>query len=114
MGRCIDVVDAAPEEVVAWLYDVCSRDRMRVHHEYGNIARLALNDDGRQLVFATIKHLQFPLTNREFVSQTFWWRDETGAYFYGSVSVNDVVDYGVSTKTVRGLTRALVKLIPWG
>ena len=38
----------------------------------------------------------------------------TGTYYVGSVSVDDVVDYGTNMKTVRGSTTNLSKFEPFG
>ena len=87
---------------------------MRISREEGNPARLSLNDDGRQALIATIKHVDMPLYNREFVCRLFWWKDASGAYYFGTVSVDDIIDYGVSTKTARGFNISVAKLEPWG
>ena len=114
-GRCTDIIDAGPDEVCAYLYDFCSHDRLRISKEEGNPVRLILTNDGRQQLVATVKRVQWPLYDREFVFRTFWWKDEAdGSHYVGVVSVDENVDYGTSMKTTRGSTINLTKLIPFG
>ena len=115
VGRCSDIVDSSPTAVLAWLYDVCSSERMRIHREYRNIARLVSANDGRQQLVAVIKRLQWPLSNREFVTQMVWWQDNnTGTYYLAFSSIGEDIDYGSPLSMVRGFTRALMKLEPFG
>ena len=113
-GRCIDIIDTCPEEVLAWLYDYCSKERMRIHKEEGNVARLAVTDDGRQALIAVIKHMPWFLYNREFVTQMMWWGEGNGTFYLAFASVNYEIDYGFSHKNVRGFTQSLAKLEPYG
>ena len=114
IGRSSDIIDASPEVVCSWFYDFCSRDRMRVHREEGNVARLVEKDDGRQQLVATIKHMPWPLNDREFVTYMFWWKDNAGAYYLAAASVDESIDYGVSMKKVRGFVQNLAQIEPYG
>ena len=113
-GRCSDIIDASPAETLAYLYDFCSRQRMVIHTEQGHVARLNVTDDGRQQLIAAVKRVQWPLKNREFVCKVMWWNDVSGAYYLGVASVSNDIDYGTSLYTVRGFTKGLVKLEPFG
>jgi len=100
MGRCVDIIDTSAENVIAYLYDFCSSQRMRINTEEGNIARLNLTDDGRQQLVATVKKVQWPLHNREFVCNVIWWNGGGGAYYLAIISVNNDIDYGASLNTL--------------
>jgi len=65
-------------------------------------------------VFATIKKMPFPLNNREFVSRNMCVKDANGDLLFAAVPVDDVIDYGMSTRTVRAVTRALMRTTPFG
>ena len=102
---CNDIIDAGPEEVCAYLYDYCSYDQLRINKEEANPVRLVVTNDGRQQLVATVKRVQWPSNNREFVTQMFWWKDDSdGSHYVGVVSVDEDVDYGISMKMVRGNT----------
>jgi len=75
MGRCVEVIDAPPEVVTSWLYDFCSKDRQRIDREAGHIARLSFANDGRQQLIASVKRVQWPFSNREFVTILVWWKE---------------------------------------
>jgi len=114
-GRCSDIIDSAPDEVCAYLYDYCSLERLRISKEEKNPARLIITNDGRQQLVATVKRVQWPLYDREFVTQMFWWKNNSdGSHYVGVVSVDENVDYGTSMKTVREYSINLTKLIPFG
>ena len=85
---------------------------MVLNREQKNFARFIENNDGRQQLTATIKAMPWPLNDREFVTRMFWWRGPGGAYYFAVVSVNDIIDYGVSTKTVRAVTQQFILLEP--
>ena len=57
-GRCSDIIDASPLEVLACLRDFCSRERRRISKEELNPARLVLSDDGREQLVATVKRVK--------------------------------------------------------
>ena len=66
------------------------------------------------LVVATIKKMPFPLNNREFVGRNLCAADTNGDLLITAVPVDDVVDYGMSTRTVRGVARAFMRITPSG
>ena len=101
--RGTDIIDAGPEEVCAYIYDFCSRDRLRFSRELGHPARLIITNDGRQQLVASVKRVRWPFNNREFVTQMFWWKDNIdGSHYVGVVSIEEDIDYGNSMKMVRG------------
>jgi len=88
---------------------------VRISSEHGNPARLLLraNTPHDHLV-ATIKKMPFPLSNREFVNRIVFATDINSDLLITFVPVDDVIDYGMSTRTVRGVSRALVRFTPSG
>ena len=111
-GRCSDVIDAPIEQVLAFVWDFCSNQRMRIHREQGQIARLTLSDDGRETKVAVIKRMPWPLSNREFLAQLTWWKDVDGVIFIANETFHDKIDYGMSFRTVKGYVVSLFKLDP--
>ena len=113
-GRAEGIVDCEAWEVAAWLFDYCSRDRMRISKERGNPARLIVEKDKEpnEIVAATIKSMVFPLTDREYVVRMVWNSHENGSVSIAVENVDDdyKVDYGTSFKTVRGHTRCLYRI----
>ena len=88
---------------------------MRMSGEEGNLARLVQRVNGpHDQVVATIKKMPFPLNNREFVARNLCAADTNGDLLFASVPVDDVVDYGMNMRTVRGVARALVRFTPLG
>jgi len=101
--------------VAAYFSAFISRERMRISSEQGNPARLIQSRSGQHAqVFATIKKMPFPLNNREFVSRLVCATDTNGDMLITAVPADDVIDYGMSIRTVRGVSRALVRFTPSG
>ena len=65
-------------------------------------------------ILVTIKRMPFPLYNREFVSRGLCATDTNGDILVTYVPVDDVIDYGMSTRAVRGAARALMRATPSG
>ena len=63
---------------------------------------------------ATIKKTPFPLKNREFVGRQVCAADTNGDLLVAAVPVDNVIDYGMTTRTVRGVARALMRVTPSG
>ena len=88
---------------------------MRLSNENLNPARLLQRaNTAHDQDFATIKRMPFPLRNREFVGRQVCATDTNGDLVVAFVPVDDLVDYGMNTRTVRGLTRALMRFTPSG
>jgi len=66
------------------------------------------------MVWATIKKMPFPLHNREFVARQMAATDTNGDFLVVAVPTDEVIDYGMKTRTVRGVSRALVQFSPYG
>jgi len=98
-----------------FMFTFASREQMRMSGEEGNLARLVQRVNGpHDQVVATIKKMPFPLNNREFVARNLCAADTNGDLLFASVPVDDVVDYGMNMRTVRGVARALVRFTPLG
>jgi len=88
---------------------------MRNSSEEGNPARLRQRaTSAHDQVFATIKKMPFPLNNREFMLRYLCATDTNGDLLVTYVPVDDVIDYGMSTRAVRAVSRALLRITPSG
>jgi len=65
-------------------------------------------------VVATIKKMPFPLNNRELVGRGVCATDANGDLLIAVVPVDDVIDYGMSTRAVRAVTSTLMRITPSG
>jgi hypothetical protein len=106
-GKAVADVDTCAEEAAAWIFDTCSRNRMRINAEenYG-LPRIIVNSDGVSTCdSATLKAAPFPLRTREYVIRMSWLRQGSSSILVFFNSINSNVDYGVSTRrVVRGST----------
>lgn len=110
-GFATGIFDCSAEEAAAWLSDYCSNERMRMHMEQQETARLELRHKAREneATFATVKKLPFLLDSREFVFRQIW-KSEEGTVLVAIESVDDEVDYGVSLRKTRAHSRGIYKL----
>ena len=91
------------------------RNSIRQSNEQSDPALLKLREIGpHDQVFATIKKMPFPLNNREFVSRNLCATDTNCDLMFTAVPVSDVVDYGMSTRAVRAVSRSLLRFSPSG
>ena len=101
--------------VAAYSSAFISRERVRLSSEQGHPARVIQSRGGpHDQVVATIKKMTFPLNNREFVARQVCATDTSGDLLITVVPIGDVIDYGMSTRTVRGVSRALMRFTPSG
>ena len=109
IGKAEAEIDASAAEVSAWLWDLCSNERMRMSKEDGNPARLVVSRNGfNDMVFATVKSMPLFISDREFVVQYVLSKDlETGAILTACMSMDAQEDYGKKLSKVEGLTTAL-------
>ena len=108
-----DVVDASASTAMAWLFTFDSSRRMQESLDKEELARLiAASRTNHDLTTAKIVHFPFPLKDREFVSRNVAAEDANGDLIFAIVSVPDVIDYGATFNTVRGDTRAFVRISP--
>ena len=115
LGKATAVIDCPAHAALEFMFAYTSRERMRISSEEGNPARLLQRaNTPHDQVVATIKKMAFPLSNREFVGRFVCAADTNGDLLFTAVPVDDVVDYGMSTRTVRGVDRALMRVTPSG
>jgi len=101
--------------LAAYWFASASRETVRISNEQGNPARVIQSGSGpHDQVLATIKRMPFPLNNREFVGRVVCAKDTNGDLLITAVPVDDVVDFGLSTRTVRAVSRALSRFTPYG
>jgi len=88
---------------------------LRISSEQGHPARLIVSGSGpHDYVLATIKKMPFPLQNREFVVRQVSAADTNGDLLYAALPVGDVIDYGMTSRTVRGVSRGIIRITPSG
>ena len=98
-----------------YMFSFTSRERMRISNEEGSPARLRLRaNSAHDQVAATIKKMPFPLNNREFVARQVCATDTNGDLLITAVPIDDMVDYGMSMRTVRGVARTIMRCTPSG
>ena len=114
IGKAEAEIDASAAEVSAWLWDLCSNERMRNSKEEGNPARLVVSRNGfNEMLFATVKAFPMFISDREFVARCVLSKDvDTGAILIANVPANDEVDYGTKLSKVSGLSTCLYSAIP--
>jgi len=111
----VAVLDCSARNALASWSSVVSIKHMRISSEQRHPARLVQRRTGsNELVWATIKKMPFPLYNREFVCHQVCCSDVNGDLLFTSVPADEAIDYGMKTKTVRGVARNLMRLTPFG
>jgi hypothetical protein len=116
LGNAEVIVDCSSKEATCWLSHYHSRERMRVHEEERNPARLVITQTSpHDRVFATIKRMPLLLWNREFIMRVLATQEvETGDFLVCIQSVDEAVDYGSTFRTVRGTTTAFLRVSSLG
>ncbi len=113
LGMAEGIVDCPVKEAAAWCFDACSRDRLRISLHEGNPARLiAKETTSHDNVCATIKKMPALLHNREFISRQICYSDnETGDIIIVGLPLDESIDYGANTNTVRGTSKVFFRFI---
>ena len=106
IGKASATIDTIAEEALAWRWDWCRNEKMKIHYEDSrkSVARLVVKEVSRnENIVSTIKRLPFPFSSREFVIYSFWTRNPDGSlsYYFESLPDNIHVDYGFSNSYVR-------------
>jgi len=115
IGKATTVIDFPVRDAAQFMFSYTSRERMRISREEGNPARLRQKvHSAHDQVFATIKKMPFPLNDREFVARQVCATDTNGDLLFSAVPVDDVIDYGLKHRTVRGVARTLMRFTPSG
>ena len=108
LGRAEGVIDATAEEVAAWQFQSCSRERNRAGYSAGDLARLVLrkrHERVNETQIATVKKFPIFMHNREFVWRSIWNRNVDGSITLASQNLDTKVDYGGDNlgSIVRGI-----------
>ena len=115
IGKGTAVIDCPARDAAQFMFSYTSRERMRIDSEEGNPARLRQRaNSAHDQVFATVKKMPFPLNNREFVARQLCTGDANGDLLVTIVPLDEVIDYGLKHRTVRGVSRALMRFTPFG
>jgi len=115
LGKATAVIDCPAREATAYTFAYTSRERGRMSREEQNPARiLATSYTKHDNVIATIKKMPLLLSNREFVARLVCASDTSGDFLIAANPVDDIIDYGMRIRTVRGITRVLTRITPLG
>jgi hypothetical protein len=101
-------------DAAAWIFDYCSRDRMRINTEENKChPRIISRTIGSSsVVFGTIKEVPFPLWNREFVVRISWAKIGVDHVCIWAQSVDERVDYGMSNiRKIAASTSMMCELV---
>jgi len=111
----VAVLDGSARDALASFFAAGAREDLRISSKQRDPARLVQRRAGsNDMIRATIKKMPFPLHNREFVARQVAATDTNGDLLFTSMPVDDVIDYGMSKRTVRGVSRVLLRLTPNG
>ena len=110
-GKATAEIDTSAEETVAWIFDYCSRDRMRINFEKGNTPRLVVRQTApNSLVGGSQKSMFPPLWPREFVVALSWMK-MNDKILVCVRSVDESVDYGqTQLRLVRAFTTGFYEI----
>jgi len=115
LGKATAVIDCSAHEATAYTFTYVSRERDRASCEEQHPARmLATTNTIHDNVIATIKKMPLLLRNREFVARQVCASDTSGDFLVAADPVDDIIDYGMTIRTVRGIGRCLTRITPLG
>jgi hypothetical protein len=114
VGKAKTVVDSSAMNICGWVADYCSRERIRIGEEEGEKSRFIVERRSpHDFTAASLKHLPFPLRDREFVGRVICaFDDETQEFKFFSQAVDIPIDHGLNARTVRGTSMILMKIKP--
>ena len=114
LGKASCTIDASALETLAFIFDFCGRERMRINvKEQGDPARLVLKHHTKHdMVIANLKKMPRPLHTREFVNRGICAQEMNGDLVFAFAPTDDTVDYGMKSNAVRGLSRVFMRFTP--
>ena len=113
-ARATAVIDCAPLEALAWLFDFTSRVRMRDAQEAGDVARLTVaRSSNHDDVVATVKRTPMQVYGSEGVFRRICCKDKD-ELLLAVQRAEDIVDYGTSVKGRRIKNTNWAKFSPVG
>jgi hypothetical protein len=100
LGSAEAIVDCPPKSAAQWIITFCSRERMIVDREEGNLARLVIEQSTPyDITVATVKRMPLPLYHREFVNRILaTLKVETGDFLVCAQPVDGLVFVGIPTE----------------
>jgi len=114
-GKATTTIDTSAENVLAWIWDYCSNERLdavkKLHKTPREVIKhIASNHN----VFSSFKSVPWPLRSRQFVSENTWTKQDDNMYVYAwrppitlEFDDNHLVDIG--NHKVNKLVRACQK-----
>ena len=108
-GKVEAIIDTSPAEYVASIWNHCGNEKMRIHSEEKQVARLVVETIGpNEQIVATIERFKRPLRDREFVVRLVWFMVDKDTFILAIINEGGLtVDYGDNFNTVRGGTYGL-------
>lgn len=113
--KAVATVDCPPLLALAHRAAVCSRVAMRIFGESGDPARLVSRElSQHHLEFAQVRKLQFPFSNRQFLTRHVFWKSGGGDLLaaFEPMPADHSVDYGAAMRAVLGKSGGLVRFTP--
>ena len=99
----------------AYWFNFTSRGRMRSSIEEGDPARLVGRmNDPNVTTSCIVKKMPFPMKSREFITRLVCATDTNGDVLVACVPADDVIDYGMNIRAVRGVSKSLIRFAPSG
>ena len=82
-GKATTTIDTSAENVLAWIWDYCSNERLNATKKlHKNPREVIKHSAPNQNVFSSIKSLPWPLRSRQFVSENTWTKQDDKMYVY--------------------------------
>ena len=120
LGKATTNIDTTAENVLAWISDYCSNERLNaVKNLQKNPREIIKNIAPNQQIGSSIKAMPWPLRARQFVSEFTWTKQDDDTYVYAfrppttdKFDDNRLVDVGnhKANKLVRGESKGFCTL----
>jgi len=82
-GKATTTIDTTAENVLAWIWDYCSNERLdTVKKLHKNPREVIKHITPNHNVLSTIKTLPWPLNARQFIYENTWTKQDDDAYVY--------------------------------
>ena len=83
LGKATTNIDTTAENVLAWIWDYCSNERLNaVKNLQKNPREIIKNIAPNQQIGSSIKAMPWPLRARQFVSEFTWTKQDDDTYIY--------------------------------
>jgi len=82
-GKATTTIDTSAENALAWMWDYCSNERLdAVKKLHKNPREVIKNFSPNHNMISSIKALPWPLSDRQFISENTWTKQDDGTYVY--------------------------------